>query len=105
MIAAAERTVFTKQDDDSWFVSGTRPEKDTFTITAQIKREVLPDKRLPQGGPGRYDNGNFHLSQFRATAKPVADDGKAPVTLEFTRVLADHSDAGDVVAGTLDGNP
>jgi mono/diheme cytochrome c family protein len=112
-ITAAEGTVFTKQDDDSWFVSGTRPEKDTFTITAQTKREgmralrleVLPDKRLPQGGPGRYDNGNFHLSQFRATARPLAADAKDAATLEFTRALADHSDSGGVVAGTLDGNP
>ena len=112
-VTAAEGTVFTKQDDGSWYVSGTRPDKDTFTITTQTKMkgmsafrlEVLPDKRLPQGGPGRYDNGNFHLSQIRGTAKPVDADATAAVTLEFTRAIADHADAGDVVANTLDGNP
>lgn len=112
-VAAAAGTVFTKQDDGSWYVSGTRPDKDTFTITTQtrlkgvsaLRLEVLPDKRLPQGGPGRYDNGNFHLSQFRATAKPSDADAKPAVPLEFTRAIADHSDAGDVVANALDGNP
>ncbi|MCU1325450.1 MAG: Protein of unknown function (DUF1553)/Protein of unknown function (DUF1549)/Planctomycete, partial [Bryobacterales bacterium] len=112
-VTAAEGTVFTKQEDASWFVSGTRPDKDTFTVTARTKLkgvralrlEVLPDKRLPQGGPGRYDNGNFHLSQLRATAQPVNADAKSAVPLEFTRAIADHSDAGDVIANTLDGNP
>ncbi|HYH65927.1 MAG TPA: PSD1 and planctomycete cytochrome C domain-containing protein [Urbifossiella sp.] len=111
-IGAADGTVFTKQDDGSWFVSGTRPAKDTFTITTQTKLvgvralrlEVLPDKRLPQGGPGRYDNGNFHLSQFRATVKPAAAEAKA-AALAFIRALADHADAGDVIANALDEKP
>ncbi len=109
--SAPDGTVFARQADGSWFVSGTRPEKDTFVITAltklrgirALRLEVLPDERLPHSGPGRYDNGNFHLSEFRATAQPAAGETKGAVKLEFTRALADHSDAGDVVANTLDG--
>ena len=110
---ANEGTVFARQADGSWFVSGTRPQKDTFIITATTKLkgvralrlEVLPDKRLPQGGPGRYDNGNFHLAQFRATAQSMTVETKGAVNLKFTRVTADHSDGVDVVANTLDGKP
>jgi len=111
--SAAADTVFTKQNDGSWFVSGARPEKDTFIVTAKttlkgirgLRLEVLPDKRLPHGGPGRYDNGNFHLSQFRASAQPIVGKRKGDVMLKFTRVLADHSDAGDIVANVLDDKP
>jgi hypothetical protein len=114
--SATGDTVFAKQADGSWFVSGARPEKDTFVVTTKtrmrgiraLRLEVLPDKRLPHGGPGRYDNGNFHLSQFRATAsqtQPEVDKAGAAMKLEFARVTADHSDAGDKVAGTLDENP
>ena len=111
--SAAGGTIFTQQADGSWFVSGTRPVQDTFTLTAQTKLkglralrlEVPPDKRLPHGGPGRYDNGNFHLSQFRASARPLAGNARAAVNLTFTHALADHSDAGDVVANALEGKP
>jgi mono/diheme cytochrome c family protein len=111
--SGAAGTVFAKQDDGSWFVSGARPEKDTFVVTTKttlkgiraLRLEVLPDKRLPHGGPGRYDNGNFHLSQFRATAQSARGEAKDPVALKFTLVQADHSDRGDIVANTIDGKP
>src|SRR5205814_8079697 len=62
----------TRQADGSWFASGTRPERDTYIVTAHrragkisgIRLEVLPDDRLPHRGPGRWDNGNFHLTEF-----------------------------------------
>ncbi|NIP94309.1 MAG: DUF1549 domain-containing protein, partial [Actinobacteria bacterium] len=74
-----DRTVFTPEDDGSWFVSGDRPARDTFVVQARtgltgiraLKLEVLPDKRLPVGGPGRYDNGNFHLAGFGAGVRSL----------------------------------
>ena len=65
--------------------------------------EVLPDDNLPHHGPGRYDNGNFHLSEFRATAQPDTGPTQGAVKLQFAEALADHSDGGDVIANTLDG--
>jgi hypothetical protein len=111
--SASEGTVFSREADGSWFVSGQRPEKDTFILTAQttlkairaLRLEVLPDKRLPQGGPGRYDNGNFHLAQFRATMRPAKGQSGDATKLAFTAALADHADAGDTVAGTIDKDP
>ena len=58
---------FAIQDDGSVLVSGTSPDKDTYTIESSvaeanvtaIRLEVLPDATLPGQGPGRAGNGNF----------------------------------------------
>src|SRR5947207_9498193 len=67
-----------KQSDGSVLSSGKRPETDTVTITANVtltnitafRLEVLTDESLPHKGPGRQDNGNLHLSEFRVEAAP-----------------------------------
>src|SRR5207247_251591 len=67
-----------KQSDGSILSSGKRPETDTVTITANVmltnitafRLEVLTDDSLPHKGPGRQDNGNLHLSEFRVEAAP-----------------------------------
>jgi hypothetical protein len=103
----------TRQPDGSWFVDGPRPERDTYLLTARrragtlgaIRLEVLPDERLPQRGPGRWDNGNFHLSEFRAFAAPAgATVGATP--LNFARATADFDEGpANSAAQTLDGKP
>ncbi len=100
-----------RQDDDSWFVHGTRPERDTYIVTARIppgrwaalRLEVLPDERLPQRGPGRWDNGNFHLSELRAfIARPGSTEGSVPVV--FDRATADYDEGPAITAAqTIDG--
>ena len=35
-----------------------------------VRLEVIADKRLPSGGPGRAGNGNFVLSEIELTAAP-----------------------------------
>jgi hypothetical protein len=104
-------TVFTRQPDGSWFVSGTRPAQDTFIVMAHtnvtgiraLRLEALPDDRLPGKGPGRYEpSGNFHLTEFRALARPAGSDSHGGGRLEFVRASADRSDAGDVVANAID---
>ena len=57
------------QPDGSLLATGAVPDKDTYTLrlrldrpgTSALKLEVLPDKRLPNSGPGRAKNGNFVL--------------------------------------------
>ncbi len=100
-----------KQTDGSWFVSGTRPERDTYIVTARrpagklsaVRLEVLPDDRLPERGPGRWDNGNFHLSEFRAFASPAgATEGAMP--LMFSRASADFDEGPAISAAqAIDG--
>ena len=68
------------QDDGSIFASGDQSKRDLYTlrfshrlerITA-IRLEVLPDDRLPRGGPGRiyYEGpfGDFFLSELSVRA-------------------------------------
>lgn len=94
-----------RQADGSWFASGKRPERDTYIVTARlpagkltaVRLEVLPDDRLPQRGPGRWDNGNFHLSEFRAFVAPAAaDEGATP--LVFARATADYDEGPEISA-------
>ena len=101
----------TRQSDGSWFVSGTRPNRDTYIVTAHrragklsaVRLEVLPDDRLPQRGPGRWDNGNFHLSECRAFAAPDgAAEGAKPIV--FLRASADYNEGPAISAAqTIDG--
>ena len=104
--------VLTRQDDGSWFVGGVRPAKDSYILTARapagklgaLRLEALPDDRLPQRGPGRWDNGNFHLSECKAfTAVSGAAESGSP--LVFTRAAADHNEGpSSSAAQAVDGN-
>jgi hypothetical protein len=100
---------FTRQSHGSWLVGGARPNHNTFVVTARttlrniraLRLEALPDASLPHGGPGRFDNGNFHLSSFRAAVKS-ATKGERSLSLPLTRAVADHADRGGEAANTLD---
>src|SRR5207245_11236071 len=81
-----------KQPDDSLLAGGTRPETDTYTITAStelkgitaVRLEVLSDPSLPHHGPGRQDNGNLHLTDFRMKAASQNDtNAAATATLKY----------------------
>jgi hypothetical protein len=101
----------TRQADGSWLASGTRPDRDTYIVTAHrragrlsaMRLQVLPHASLPQHGPGRWDNGNFHLSEFRAFA---AIDGKSQgaKAIAFARATADYDEGPNIAAAqTIDG--
>jgi hypothetical protein len=101
----------TREADGSWFVSGARPNRDTYIITARrragklsaLRLETLPDDRLPKRGPGRWDNGNFHLSEFRAFAAPDgATEGARPIG--FARASANYNEGPAISAAqAIDG--
>jgi mono/diheme cytochrome c family protein len=112
--ATGAETAFARQADGSWFVSGTRPDKDTFIVTAQttakdiraLRLEALPDASLPGKGPGRYaPSGNFHLTEFRVDAQPSRGTNTGAKRLQFSGASADHSDGGDNIANAIDGRP
>src|SRR4030095_8936329 len=102
---------FTRQEDGSWFVDGPRPDRDTYVVTPRrragklsaIRLEVLPDERLPKRGPGRWDNGNFHLNEFRAfAALPGSTNGGTSIA--FSRAVADYNEAPNISAAqAIDG--
>jgi hypothetical protein len=73
--------VFHPQGDGSVLATGPNPKTDKWTFTARtaltgltaVRLEALKDPSLKKGGPGRAENGNFSLTDFRVTAggKPV----------------------------------
>ena len=89
--------------------SGARPDKDTCIITGTtlltditaLRLDVFADKSLPQGGPGRQDNGNLTLSEIEALLfEPGASQ---PVKLKFAQASADFDQDGWSAALAIDG--
>ena len=111
---SAEGSTLTKQPDGSVLASEKRPEKDTYTLTyntplrglTALRLEVLADDSLSKRGPGRQDNGNLHLSEFKVFAtsngQALAADAK-PLALKNPQ--ADFNQDGWTIAHTIDGNP
>jgi hypothetical protein len=87
--AVANLPLLTIQDDGSVYASGDQTKADTYTVKYRgtsgpitaLRLDVLPDDRLPAGGPGRtyYEGpkGDFFLSELRikVDGKPVALGG------------------------------
>jgi len=102
----------TKQADGSILATGAKPVTETYTLVVNtdlagitgVKLEVLPDASLGAQGPGRADNGNFVLNEFRLAAAPKADPAKGTNAV-LTSLGADFSQEGWAVAGAVDGNP
>ncbi len=113
-VKSAEGSTLIKQPDGSVLASEKRPEKDTYTLTyhtplrgiTALRLEVLADDSLSKHGPGRQDNGNLHLSEFKVFATPdgqtLAADAK-PLVLKNPR--ADFNQDGWTITHTIDGNP
>jgi hypothetical protein len=87
----------TVQDDATVLVSGTAPETDTYTIHCStdldritaVRLEALPHESLPQGGPGRADDGGFVVSSVRMFQEPI----RPAERVKFVRVeLPDRHD-------------
>ena len=82
-----------KQPDNSVLAGGTRGQTDLYTVTAAadlkgitaFKLEVLPDPSLPAQGPGRSENGNFVLNDFKVGLQP-AGQGPGKITGRFVRL-------------------
>jgi mono/diheme cytochrome c family protein len=100
-----EGSTLVKQPDGSILSTGPRPATDTYIITARspvrritaVRLEVLTVDDHPYKGPGRQDNGNFHLSEFR-----LESQGR-PVPLHHP--IADFNQVGWTIAHALDGKP
>src|SRR5262249_6092125 len=99
-----------KLPDHSVRFTGTRPAVDTYTVTAPadvkgisaVRLEVLTDDSLPHHGPGRQDNGNLHLSEFRVEAAPKGNPA-ARQAVPVKTAVADFDQAGWDVSRAIDG--
>src|SRR5204863_7215100 len=102
----------THQGDSSVLASGESPKTDTYTIMANtdltnitaIRLEVLTDSSHPRNGPGRQpENGNFHLSEFKASVAPKTQPAKTtPASLQ--NPSADFNQEGWSIDKAIDGD-
>jgi mono/diheme cytochrome c family protein len=109
---SASGSTLVRQPDGSVRSEGERPETDTYTVVAHsaeknitgILLEVLTDDALPRHGPGRQDNGNFHLNEFVLTAAPRGQPTAAkPVVWKQAR--ADFEQQDWTIAHAVDQKP
>jgi hypothetical protein len=109
-VVSAGGAIPEKLPDHSVRFAGPRPAVDTYTVSANATRrtitavrlEVLTDDSLPHHGPGRQDNGNLHLSEFRVEAAPLANvTDRRPMPLQTAS--ADFDQAGWDVLRAIDG--
>jgi hypothetical protein len=116
----------TKLEDRSLLVGGQLPDRNTYTIVADVpaglaasgitavRLETLTHDSLPQTGPGLASNGNFVLSEFRVAYSTVAaspnGSGNAakagePAPVPIASATADHSQEKYPIAAAIDGKP
>ena len=101
-----------KRPDGSVIVSGGNPAKDTYKLVIRTKLrgitafqlEALTDPSLPGGGPGRAENGNFVLTNFKVDAAPVSDENKI-LNIQFGKATADFAQASFPVENALLNKP
>lgn len=107
-VSSAAGTTLTLQPDGSVLAGGELPEKEAYTIVADVPRGGAAALRLeafadPPGEPvGRADSGNFLLSRLRVLTRG-SDGAETPVGLR--RAEADFVEAGWNVADALDDDP
>jgi len=74
-------------------------------ITA-IRLETLADASLPNKGPGRAENGNFVLNEFKLTyQKAGKDDATKETPVRMTALAATVQQDGFPAANAVDNNP
>ncbi len=108
VFTSAEGATAIKLEDHSIRFTGKRPDKDTYVLEAiadlpsitAVRLEVLDDESLPHHGPGRQDNGNLHLSEFKVES--VTPDERRIVPI--ARAFADFNQPGWEIDKAIDSN-
>ncbi|NUM52194.1 MAG: DUF1549 domain-containing protein [Candidatus Hydrogenedentes bacterium] len=95
--------------DGSVLVSGENPEFDTYTFEARTKLtgitsvriDALSDATMTSNGPGRAENGNFALTNFKVAIRP--DNGTdAKTDLKLANPRATFEQAGYPASNAID---
>ena len=104
---------FRKLEDGSFLATGDNPRNDKWSFTARtrltgitaVRLETLAHPSLKKGGPGRAGNGNFALSVFRISARPLKGTGKPIEAKMVTAKATFQQNRGSLsVAGSIDGD-
>ena len=107
-------TKFKIEPDQTVMATSAAPAKEVITIEAEttqsqlaaVRLEVLTHVAFPRKGPGRADNGNFALGNFRVELASRTGDGK-PKPVKFATARATHQqNTGSLsVAASIDADP
>jgi hypothetical protein len=98
------------RDGEILVSSDTKPDKDTYLITARVpltkisalRLDAIADPSLPMGGPGRQDNGNLTITELDAKLfEPGTPQAK---TIAFTSASADFEQSGWTAMMAIDHN-
>jgi hypothetical protein len=109
-VRTSNGTVLVADRDGAYLAGGPSPATETYTLSipgvppgvTALRLELLPHDSLPARGPGRAENGNLHLTEWRAVAIGPVGSTK-PVALK--NPSADFDQPGWEVGKALDGNP
>ena len=107
---ASGGATLTRQEDGSFFATGKMEDTEIYTLSTElalerltaVRVEALKDERLPKGGPGRAENGNFHVSEVDLRWFPKGAD--QPVALKIKRASADFDQDGWTARHAIDGD-
>ena len=96
------RYLVNKAKDDTYTVKATTYQRGLRAL----RLDALADAALPAKGPGLSDNGNFVLSDFKVTARPLDAKSKdKPVTLKLKAVAASFEQDRYPLAAVTDNRP
>lgn len=103
--------MFTNLSDGSFLARGKNLKFDTYTFSARttlkgitaVRLEALADPSLVKNGPGRANNGNFALSDFRVTAAPLPSEGPG-IEIKLVNPKATFEQNRLPVAAAIDGD-
>ncbi len=90
---AKHETMLKSLEDSSLLATGPNADTNTYTFKTTVdlngvtgfRLEVLPHESLPAQGPGRSSNGNFVLSEFKASVLSDTEDARP---LSFSKAQA-----------------
>jgi len=112
---AAKKTgaKLTINKDGSILASGSKDAIDVYTVVSRAKfkspltalrLEVLADSSLPAKGPGRADNGNFVLNEFRLNYRSAAKADEKPKPVKLVGAQATFAQDQFPATNAVDGN-
>jgi hypothetical protein len=110
-ISGPDGVKFRRLEDASYLVEGTETDEAVYSIVAQtdlkqvtgFQIEALDDPSLPDGGPGRGEEGGFALSEFKVVASST-EDFQNTTSVLFTAALSDDSDERKNISQAFDGD-
>lgn len=106
------QATFTRQDDGSYYVEGNNPPRDNYHVRFRVpfppanltavRLELIPDKRLPQGGVGRGGWANIVLNEIAVATHPAG--GVAARSIPIVRATTDFEQNKQPIHTSIDGN-